>query len=59
MNDCVFNFIGCCDCHDYKCPKYISINSSRGEVIDETFTREVEKVVTPIVERFKKEYMEK
>lgn len=56
MNDCVFCFMKICECKEYRCKKYISINTEKGREISDKLDKEIIEVSMPIIEKFKKEY---
>jgi hypothetical protein len=51
MNDCVFEFISCCECSLGKCPIYLSVNSKKGFKIQKDYSDSI----NPIIEKALKE----
>lgn len=58
MNDCVWCFIGVCECDEYRCAKYLSIDSEEGRKIDEAYDRalKAEALARELVATLKKAY---
>ena len=55
MNDCVWCFIGVCECDEYRCAKYLSIDSKEGRKIDEAYDAEIQVVLKPVKDKFRAE----
>ena len=53
MNDCVWCFIGVCECDEYRCAKYLSIDSEEGKKIDEAYDAEIQVVLKPVIDKFR------
>ena len=53
MNDCVWCFIGVCECDEYGCAKYLSIDSEEGGKIEEAFDAEIQAVLKPVKDKFR------
>lgn len=54
MNDCVWAYIGVCECDEYKCERFVSANSGDGEEIITQYGREVEEELKPLKEKWEK-----
>ena len=55
MNDCVWCFIGVCECDEYRCAKYLSIDSEEGRKIEEAYDAEIQAVLKPVKDKFRAE----
>lgn len=52
MNDCLWFWIGICDCPGH-CNKYLSVNSEKGNEIREKYDLDVEEALKPVREKYR------
>lgn len=56
MNDCIWYGMMVCDCDNYGCDKYISINSEEGQLIEGQYNKCIEIALIQIREKIKEKY---
>jgi|GEM_PF-5879272 len=60
MNDCVFNYICCCECTTYgKCVRYISMNDDKGRDIERNYESKIRPLITKVLKPIRDEISKK
>lgn len=54
MNDCFWSFLGLCSESCKNCTKYLSVNSEDGEKMLEEYHRQIDYVLTPLLDEWRK-----
>lgn len=61
MNDCLWYYIGICDCEgdcaDFCCQEYLSVNSDEGNKIAAQYQKDIDWVIEPVREKYREKYL--